>query len=288
MRDQRVLILAGPTGVGKTSMSIALAQRLDAEIISADSMQIYREMNIGTAKITKEEMQGIPHHLIDIVSPFESFTAFDFQMRAKEAMRDIQSRGKTAIVVGGTGLYINALLYDMDFSDTKEDPAYRKMLWELYEREGMDALYARYIAQVETPKIEKQNIKRVIRALEILHVQGELGDFESIAQNTEFSFDLYVLARERQQLYDNINRRVDLMLEQGLLNEVERLRAQGLTREHQSMKGIGYRQILAHLEGECTLDEAVEAIKQESRRYAKRQLTWFRRYKEAIWMSPMP
>ena len=280
----KVIILAGPTGVGKTSASIELAQKLNGEIISADSMQIYQQMDIGTAKIRPAEMQNVPHHLMDIVSPFDRFSVAEYRDFAQAKIKEIQHRGKTPIVVGGTGLYINALIYDMDFNDTVQDEDYRKYLWNLYYEQGEDALYTLLIAQAPDAKIEKQNIKRVIRALEVLKQHGKLGDFSEIKDTSEYDYKLYVLTRDRETLYKNINLRVDIMFEAGLVEEVQKLKHMGLDAEYQSMKGIGYRQMLEYLNGQISLEAAKEKIKQESRRYAKRQLTWFRRYKNAIWI----
>lgn len=284
MTKKEVIILAGPTGVGKTSASIKLAKKLKGEIVSADSMQIYKEMDIGTAKITQSEMDQVPHHLINIVSPFDSFSVAEYARLAKEKIREIISRGKVPIVVGGTGLYINALLYDMDFNETAEDMAYREHLQNFYDENGEDALFALLLEQEPDTKIEKQNIKRVIRALEVLKHKGSLGSFSHIQEDAEFQYKLYVLTRSREVLYDNINSRVDMMFEAGLLEEVKKLMDQGLDASCQSMKGIGYRQVLDYFHGHCTLEEAKDKIKQESRRYAKRQLTWFRRYEDAIWI----
>ena len=285
MGKDTVIILAGPTGVGKTSASITLAHQLGGEIISADSMQIYQGMDIGTAKITKEEMGGIPHHLIDIISPFENFSVAQYKELAQAKIKEIQSRGRVPIVVGGTGLYINALIYEMDFNDSVQDEAYRKNLWNLYNLQGEDELYALLMEQAPDTKIEKQNVKRVIRALEVLKQKGSLGDFSEIKETTEYRYKLYVLTRDRERLYNNINERVEVMFEAGLIAEVERLKKDGLDVGFQSMKGIGYRQVLEYLDGQISLEESKEKIKQESRRYAKRQLTWFRRYEKATWIQ---
>lgn len=285
MGKDTVIILAGPTGVGKTSASITLAHQLGGEIISADSMQIYQGMDIGTAKITKEEMGGVPHHLIDIISPFENFSVAQYKELAQAKIKEIQSRGRVPIVVGGTGLYINALIYEMDFNDSVQDEAYRKNLWNLYNLQGEDELYALLMEQAPDTKIEKQNVKRVIRALEVLKQKGSLGDFSEIKETTEYRYKLYVLTRDRERLYNNINERVEVMFEAGLIAEVERLKKDGLDAGFQSMKGIGYRQVLEYLDGQISLEESKEKIKQESRRYAKRQLTWFRRYEKATWIQ---
>lgn len=280
-----IIIIAGPTGVGKTATSIALAKALDGEVISADSMQIYRGMDIGTAKITEEEKSGIVHHLLDVVNPEDEFSVSDFDKKATEAIKDIIERGKTPIVAGGTGLYINSLIYDMDYNRVDSDDTLRNELWDFYEKNGEDALYDRLLELDSEPKVEKQNIKRVIRAIEILKNNGSIQNFTSIPKRNEWNYKLVVLHREREKLYEIINQRVDLMVAQGLVNEVEYFLKAGLTKNNQSMKAIGYRQVLSYLEGEISLEEAIELIKRDSRRYAKRQLTWFRRYEDALWID---
>lgn len=280
-----IIIIAGPTGVGKTATSIALAKALDGEVISADSMQIYRGMDIGTAKITEKEKAGIVHHLLDVVNPEDEFSVSDFDQKATEAIKDIIKRGKTPIVAGGTGLYINSLIYDMDYNRVDSDDTLRNELWDFYEKNGEDALYDMLLELDSEPKVEKQNIKRVIRAIEILKNNGSIQKFTSIPKRNEWSYKLVVLHREREKLYEIINQRVDLMVAQGLVAEVEYFLKAGLTKNNQAMKAIGYRQILSYLEGEMSLEEAIELIKRDSRRYAKRQLTWFRRYEDALWID---
>lgn len=280
-----IIIIAGPTGVGKTATSIALAKALDGEVISADSMQIYRGMDIGTAKITEEEKAGIVHHLLDVVNPEDEFSVSDFDQKATEAIKDIIERGKTPIVAGGTGLYINSLIYDMDYNRVDSDDTLRNELWDFYEKNGEDALYDMLLELDSEPKVEKQNIKRVIRSIEILKNNGSIQKFTSIPKRNEWSYKLVVLHREREKLYEIINQRVDLMVAQGLVAEVEYFLKAGLTKNNQAMKAIGYRQILSYLEGEMSLEEAIELIKRDSRRYAKRQLTWFRRYEDALWID---
>lgn len=280
-----IIIIAGPTGVGKTATSIALAKALDGEVISADSMQIYRGMDIGTAKITEKEKAGIVHHLLDVVNPEDEFSVSDFDQKATESIKDIIERGKTPIVAGGTGLYINSLIYDMDYNRVDSDDTLRNELWDFYEKNGEDALYDMLLELDSEPKVEKQNIKRVIRAIEILKNNGSIQNFTSIPKRNEWSYKLVVLHREREKLYEIINQRVDLMVAQGLVAEVEYFLKAGLTKNNQAMKAIGYRQILSYLEGEMSLEEAIELIKRDSRRYAKRQLTWFRRYEDALWID---
>lgn len=280
-----IIIIAGPTGVGKTATSIALAKALDGEVISADSMQIYRGMDIGTAKITEEEKAEVVHHLLDVVNPEDEFSVSDFDQKATAAIKDIMQRGKTPIVAGGTGLYINSLIYDMDYNRVDSDDTLRNELWDFYEKNGEDALYDMLLELDSEPKVEKQNIKRVIRAIEILKNNGSIQKFTSIPKRNEWNYKLVVLHREREKLYEIINQRVDLMVAQGLVAEVEYFLKAGLTKNNQAMKAIGYRQILSYLEGETSLEEAIELIKRDSRRYAKRQLTWFRRYEDALWID---
>lgn len=281
----KIIIIAGPTGVGKTASSIALAKALNGEIISADSMQIYKGMDIGTAKITEEEKAGVVHHLLDVVEPKDEFSVSDFDKMATEAINDIIKRGKTPIVVGGTGLYINSLIYKMDYNNVSSDETLRAELWDFYEKNGEDALYDMLLELDSEPNVEKQNIKRVIRAIEILKNGGKKDAFIAIPKRDEWSAELIVLHRDRENLYEIINKRVDLMMEQGLLYEVNKFLEIGLTKNNQSMKAIGYRQILSYLEGEMDLEAAIDLIKRDSRRYAKRQLTWFRRYENAKWIN---
>lgn len=281
----KIIIIAGPTGVGKTASSIALAKALNGEIISADSMQIYKGMDIGTAKITEEEKAGVVHHLLDVVEPKDEFSVSDFDKMATEAINDIIKRDKTPIVVGGTGLYINSLIYKMDYNNVSSDETLRAELWDFYEKNGEDALYDMLLELDSEPNVEKQNIKRVIRAIEILKNGGKKDAFIAIPKRDEWLPELIVLHRDRENLYEIINKRVDLMMEQGLLYEVNKFLEMGLTKNNQSMKAIGYRQILSYLEGEMDLEPAIDLIKRDSRRYAKRQLTWFRRYENAKWIN---
>ena len=278
-------MIAGPTGVGKTELSLDLAKALDGEIISADSMQIYKGMDIGTAKILPDEMQGVPHHLLDIVSPSEPFTVYDFLVRSNQAMDEIIRRGKLPIFAGGTGLYINTLLYEMDFNKANIDSAYREELWQYHRDFGTDALFAKLLEVDPDTEIEKENTKRVIRALEIYKERGKVEKFAQMPEREDISATLVILSRDRAELYENINRRVDKMMEQGLLDEVKSFYEQGLDEQYQSMKAIGYLQVIKHFKGEYGYDEMVEKIKQETRRYAKRQITWFKRYKNAHWFN---
>ncbi|MGP1406581.1 tRNA (adenosine(37)-N6)-dimethylallyltransferase MiaA [Filifactor alocis] len=285
----KVIMISGPTGVGKTKTSIQLAKKIDGEIISADSMQIYQEMNIGTAKIREEETEGIKHHLIDVISPDENLTVSDFQQRALALIDDITNRKKVPIIVGGTGLYVNSLLYDMDFQSNTVDRELRAELLNLLEREGKDALFHQ-LEEIDSKKaetIDRHNSKRVIRAIEIATYAKKNKDFANdILPRKDMQFLLFTLYADRKLLYERINNRVMEMIEDGLVQEVESLvKKYHLTEENQSMKGIGYRQVIAFLEKKISNLEMIEEIKKDSRRYAKRQLTWFRRYPFAKWID---
>lgn len=285
----KLLILAGPTGVGKSDLAVQLAKSLNGEIISSDSMQIYRGMDIGSAKITPEEMEGVPHHLIDIVDPKESFSAAQYQELALATIKEIQARGKLPIMTGGTGLYINAVIYPLEFTAADRSDAIRAK-FEAYEAShGREALHDLLKAQdpISAQRIHQNNVKRVIRALEVQEMTGQ--PFSSYGQEKHLRDDLiifyYWISRDREKLYHRINQRVDLMMEAGLLEEVKALKKRGLDRSAQSMQGIGYKEILDYLEGDISLEEAVNQIKQGSRNYAKRQMTWFRNEKNCTELS---
>ena len=281
----KIILIAGPTGVGKTAASVSVAKKIGGEIISADSMQIYRKMDIGTAKIMPDEMKGIPHHLIDVVEPDEDFSVKDFDDMSKTAIKEISGRSNIPVIAGGTGLYINAIVYDMDYNKVTTDSEFRNELWKYYEEKGTDELYNILLKHDPETKIEKQNIKRVIRAIEIIKNNGEFRQFSNMKKNSMYDIRMYVLYRERSKLYEIINSRVDHMVKSGLVDEVRSLLNDGLDKSCQSMKAIGYRQIISYLEGEYDLNTAIELIKRDSRRYAKRQLTWFRRYEDAVWIN---
>lgn len=290
MTKKKLLILTGPTAVGKTALSIGLAKALNGEIISADSMQVYRHMDIGTAKITKEEMQGITHYLIDILEPTESFNVAIFQEKCKEAMDEINSKGKLPIIVGGTGFYIQSVLYDIDFSKTEIDAAYRKELEQFVKEYGEWALHKRLkeIDPASAEAIHPNNVKRVIRAMEYYRQTGERISEHNEAQKRKespFDFLYYVLNLPRETLYERIDARVDMMKEQGLVEEVENLLAMGCTPDMVSMQGLGYKEIIDAIEGRDSLEHAFERVKQETRHFAKRQLTWFRREKDVTWLD---
>ena len=285
-----LVILTGPTAVGKSELSLSLAKAIDGEIISADSMQVYRGMDVGSAKLMPSEQQGVPHHLLDILDPEEEFNVVLFQRLAAQAVRDICQRGHIPIVTGGTGFYIQALLYDIDFTENDEDTSFRSGLEDLATKEGADVLYQRLLAV--DPKacetIHKNNVKRVIRALEFYEKTGQrISEHnESQRQNqSPYRFAYFVLNDERSALYSRIDRRVDQMLENGLEAEVRRLAAQGCTKDLVSMQGLGYKEMLAYLNGELSLEEAVYIIKRDTRHFAKRQLTWFRRERDVIWLE---
>ena len=285
-----LVILTGPTAVGKTALSIALAKAIGGEIISADSMQVYRHMDIGSAKITPEEMEGIPHYLIDVLEPDQEFNVVVFQELAKQAAAEIYSRGHIPIVAGGTGFYIQALVYDIDFTENDEDTAFRRTLEEQAKREGTEALYERLRAvdQESCESIHAHNIKRVIRAIEFYEKTGKKiseHNREQRQNDSPYNFAYFVLNDDRERIYERINVRVDLMMAQGLVEEVRALRESGCRKEMVSMQGLGYKELLSYLEGETSMEEAVYLIKRDTRHFAKRQLTWFRREKEVIWVD---
>ena len=284
MKD--IVIIAGPTAVGKTDLSIFLAKKIDGEIISADSMQVYKGMDIGTGKITTGEMMGIKHHLIDILDPSEDFNIALFVKLAREAIADIRSRGKMPIIVGGTGFYIQALLKDVNFED-EEDTSYRESLYKILEEKGAEYVHdmLKDIDEVSFNEIPVNNSKRVIRALEYYHFHGRpISELNKQQRETAspYNFAYFVLTLERSALYERINRRVDAMIAGGLAEEVQGLVAGGMPEQCPAMLAIGYRQMLPYLHGECTLAEAGEQIKLETRPFAKRQMTWFRREADAI------
>lgn len=284
---EKVLVIAGPTAVGKTDLSIKLAKELNGEILSTDSMQIYKYMDIGSAKITKEEMCGVPHHMIDVVDPSTPFSVADYKEMAQKCIDDIISRGKLPILTGGTGLYINALTCNMNFTEAENDLKYRSELEELAEKHGNEYIHnmLKNIDPISYKEIHYNNRKRVIRALEVYKLTKK--PFSSFNAGEEFyngPYDVsyYVLNMDREKLYNRINLRVDMMMDKGLLEECIKLKEMGYNSSVQSMQGIGYKEIFYYLENKISLNEAVEMIKQGSRNYAKRQLTWFRRDPRAI------
>ena len=286
MDKKPLIIIAGPTAVGKSRAAVMLAKDIGGEIISADSMQVYRYMDIGSAKITKEEMEGVPHHLIDVLDPKEPFNVTIFQRLAKETLEKIYENGHVPIICGGTGFYIQSVLYDIDFTEHGEDRIYRHMLEELAEKEGADVIRKK-LEEVDpegAAAIKGPNVKRLIRALEYYLMTGEKISVHNQAERgkeTPFDARYYVLMMDRPVLYERIGKRVDLMMETGLLKEVEWLKDYGCTKDMTSMQGLGYKQLFEYED----LSAAVEKIKQETRHFAKRQLTWFKREKDVIYVD---
>lgn len=287
---KNLFILAGPTAVGKTEISIQLAKKLNGEIISADSMQIYKYMDIGSAKIFEEEKRGIPHHLIDVIEPINEYSVAEFKSQAEKAIEDISNKNKLPMVVGGTGLYINSLIYNYSFAETTKDYEYRDYLSKLSETNGKEFVHE-LLKEVDIESYNRlypNDLKRVIRALEVFKVTGKTISQYTSEQNIydiPYNVHYYVLTMNREELYNRINKRVDIMMEKGLIEEVIKLKEMGYTSDMQSMKGIGYKEILYYLDGKITLEEAIDMIKQGSRNYAKRQLTWFRKDNRVNWID---
>ena len=287
---KQVIVIAGPTASGKTGLAVSLAKQLNTEIISADSMQIYQGMDVGTAKVTEAEKQGILHHMIDICSPFENYNVSQYVTDAKEHIERILSKGKIPIIAGGTGLYINSLVYDYNLSPIPSDEKLRAELTALYEEKGGECLLSELqkIDPKTAARLHPNNARRLIRALEVYRLSGTtISEQEERTKNAPKPYDVrfFVLDTDRALLYERINRRVDMMLENGLVREVTALLEQGIPRTNTAMQAIGYKEIVEYLDGYLTIEEAVDKIKQESRRYAKRQLTWFRRNEGAIWLE---
>lgn len=285
-----LIILTGPTAVGKTKASIGLARAINGEIISADSMQVYKYMDIGSAKIRPDEMEGVPHHLVDVLEPDEEFHVVRFQQMAREAMRGIYERGRIPIVVGGTGFYIQALLYDIDFTENDSDTSYRRSLEETAKEKGAAFLHSmlKAVDEKAAQDIHENNVKRVIRALEFYHQTGKRiseHNEEERQKESAYRSAYFVLNDERAHLYERIDRRVDQMIEDGLVEEVQALKERGYTRNMVSMQGLGYKEILSYLDHERSLEEAVYIIKRDTRHFAKRQITWFKREKDVIWLN---
>lgn len=289
----KMIILTGPTAVGKTELSIALAHKLNGAIISADSMQVYKYMDIGTAKIMPDEMDGVKHYLVDELMPDEEFHVVRFQQMAKAALKEIYENGQIPIIVGGTGFYIQALLYDIDFTESEDDGVgsqYRQELEAFAKEHGNEALHNRLkeVDEKGAAAIHPNNVKRVIRALEYYHKTGQPiseHNEEQRQKESPYDFRYFVLNHDRNVLYDRIDKRIDIMVEQGLVEEVKKLKDMGYTKDMVSMQGLGYKEILDYLDGETTLEEAIYILKRDTRHFAKRQLTWFRREKEVIWLD---
>lgn len=286
----KVIVIVGPTASGKTALSIELAKKMEGEIISSDSMQIYKDMDIGTAKVTSEEMQGIKHYLVDHVLPTQRYSVSDFKKDSEAAMEEILAKGKVPIIAGGTGLYIDSLIYGIEYQDMEFDESYRNSLMQQAQTE--DGLKKLYNQAMEIDKEAMQNIsqndkKRIIRVLEIYKVTGKNKTEQeklSRANGVKYDFKVFALNMEREKLYQRINKRVDIMLEKGLVNEVKTLK-QKYDCFPTAMQGLGYKEVVAYLQEKCTYEEMVDTIKQETRRYAKRQLTWFRKNKDTIWLD---
>ena len=283
-----LLIVAGPTATGKSDSAVELALRMNGEVISADSMQVYRGMDIGSAKVTVGEMRGVPHHLIDCADPSENWNVVRFQKEARRAVQDIASKGRLPILCGGTGFYIQALLYDIDFTQMEENTPLRDRLSALAAEKGSEAVHALLLEKdpASAAAIHPNNLKRVIRAIEFMEESGgSIAAHNSQQRERESAYRsvFFVLTMDRARLYERIDRRVDIMMERGLVDEVAGLRAMGIQRDSTSMQGIGYKQIYGYLDGEYDLEEAVRLIKRDTRHFAKRQLTWFKREKDVIW-----
>lgn len=289
MLKPKVIVICGPTASGKTALSIELAKKIGGEIVSCDSMQIYKEMNIGTAKPTIEEMQGIKHYMIDMISPEERYSVADYKKDAKKAIKKIIAKGKTPIVVGGTGLYVDSLIYEIEYPDIEFDENYRKELEDRAEKEGLESLYeeAKRIDPEAIQKISQNDKKRIMRILEIYDITGKnktQQEIESRKKEVEFDYKVYALSWDREKLYDRINKRVDIMIEQGLIEEVKEIYKK-YNKFPTAMQGLGYKEVVEYLENRCTKEEMIEKVKMETRRYAKRQLTWFRKNKQTIWID---
>lgn len=290
MSKQPLIILSGPTSVGKTELSISLAKAINGEIISADSMQVYKHMDIGTAKIKPHEMGGIPHYLIDELEPDDEFNVVRFQEFAKQYMSMVYEKNKIPIIVGGTGFYIQAVLYDIDFTSTPTDCSYRTELELLLQEHGSEYLHdiLKEVDPESAKAIHPNNSKRVIRALEFIKQTGTRiseHNEEQRDRQSPYQYCYFVLNKDRAKLYESINQRVDIMLKEGLVEEVAALRQQGYHRDLVSMQGLGYKEIYAYLEGECTLEEAIYILKRDTRHFAKRQITWFKRERDVIWVN---
>ena len=289
MKKEKVIVICGPTASGKTALSIELAKQINGEIISCDSMQIYKEMDIGTAKPTKEEMGEIQHYLLDFVSPDERYSVADYKKDAKEKIKEILKKGKVPIIVGGTGLYIDSLIYEIEYANIEFDEKYRDELEKEVEEKGLENLYekAKKVDPEAIEKISKNDKKRILRILEIYHATGKNKteqEKESRKKEVEYDYYVYALNWDRQVLYERINKRVDIMIEQGLIEEVKKIYTK-YDKFPTAMQGLGYKEVVEYLEEKCTKEEMIDKIKQETRRYAKRQLTWFRKNKQTIWLN---
>lgn len=289
MNKPTVIVICGPTASGKTALSIELAKRINGEIVSADSMQIYKDMDIGSAKVTQDEMEGIQHYLIDCVLPSERYSVANYKQDAKNAIEEILKKRKTPIVVGGTGLYIDSLIYEIEYKDIKINEEYRKELERIREEEGLEVLYkkALEIDPIAMEKISSNDYKRITRILEIYEATGKTKtqqEAESRLNEIPYNYKVFAIDYDREKLYERINKRVDIMIEKGLVEEVKTL-LEKYTEFPTAMQGLGYKEVKQYLDGELNKEEMIEKIKQESRRYAKRQFTWFRKNKQTIWIN---
>ena len=290
MNKPKVIIICGPTASGKTALSIELAKKINGEIISSDSMQIYKDMDIGTAKPSKEEMQGIQHYLLDFVEPNQRYSVAEFKKDAEQAIEEILAKGKTPIVVGGTGLYVDSLIYGIEYQDIELDEKYRQELEQRANNEGLEKLYeeAQKIDPQAMEKISHNDKKRIMRVLEIYKATGKNKteqEIESRKNGVKYDYKVFAINLDREALYERINKRVDIMIEQGLIKEVEEL-LKKYTEFPTAMQGLGYKEVVEYLQGEMTRDEMIEKLKMETRRYAKRQITWFKKNKQTIWIGP--
>lgn len=288
--SNKIIVIVGPTAVGKTKFSVELAKKINTEIISADSMQIYKEMDIGTAKITRDEMQGIKHHMIDIVSPNDNYSVSDFKLDSEKIIDDMLEQNKTPVIVGGSGLYVNSLIYDLDFSNAKANDKLRDYYGYYYREHGIDALYNKLqkIDPAAAEKIHKHNVKRVIRALEVYDLTGvkfSENNTDIRKPSNKYECILVGLSMERKILYERINQRVDKMISEGLIEEVSNLLNKGYHKNLISMRGIGYKEIVEYLDGNCSLEEAISTLKRNTRRFAKRQYTWFLKDENVKWFD---
>ena len=289
MNKPKVIVICGPTASGKTALSIELAKKINGEIISSDSMQIYKDMDIGTAKPTKQEMQEIKHYLLDFVEPDQRYSVAQFKKDAEKAIEEILAKNKVPIIVGGTGLYVDSLIYGIEYQEIELDKKYREELEERAQKEGLETLYeqAKKIDPQAIEKISANDKKRILRILEIYHSTGKTKtqqEIESRKNEVKYDYKVFALNIEREKLYERINKRVDIMIKQGLIQEVENLCSK-YTEFPTAMQGLGYKEVVEYLQGKISEQEMIEKIKMETRRYAKRQLTWFRKNKQTIWLD---
>ena len=290
MNKPKVIVICGPTASGKTTLSIQLAQKINGEIISSDSMQIYKDMNIGTAKPDQQEMQGIKHYLLDFVEPNQRYSVADYKKDAENAIEDILQKGKVPIIVGGTGLYVDSLIYGIEYPNIEFDENYRKELERRVEKEGLEKLYeeARKIDPQAMEKISRNDQKRILRVLEIYNATGKTKteqEIESRKNEVKYDYRVFAINMDREKLYDRINKRVDIMIQKGLIEEVENL-LKKYNEFPTAMQGLGYKEVVEYIQGKVLKEDMIENIKRESRRYAKRQITWFKKNKQTIWIGP--